>query len=99
MQQLTQEYGLVSPKFDQDPNSVSLAKRIESFDGLRLGLLDNRKDNVDHLLQGFADEFSERYDIQDVTMLKKFIFSMPAEDTEIATLVERSDFVITAIAD
>lgn len=99
MQNLVEKYGLVSPKFDTDASSVSLAKRIRDFDGLRMGLLDNRKDNVDHLLYGFAEEFSQRYEIADVTKLDKFIFSMPAEETEIATLVERCDFVVTAIAD
>lgn len=96
---LTDEYGLVSPVYDVDPNTVSLAKRIDDFNGLRIGLLDNRKDNVDHLLTGFEKAFRKRYEIADATRVTKFLFSMPASETDIATLTEHSDFVVAAIAD
>lgn len=96
---LVEEFGLVSPVYDIDPNRVSLAKRVEDFNGLRMGLLDNRKDNVDHLLTGFEKAFRKRFELGDVTRVTKFLFSMPASETDIATLTERSDFVIAAIAD
>ena len=93
------QYGLVNPMYEAGTDRVSLAPRIQDFNGLRIGLLDNRKHNVDRLLAGFEKVFRQRYEIADVVNLTKFIFSMPASDTDIATLVERSDFVIGAIAD
>lgn len=93
------QYGLVNPAYDVETDRVSFAKRIGDFNGLRMGLLDNRKHNVDHLLTGFEKAFKKRFEISDVVRLTKFIFSMPASETDIASLVERSDFVVAAIAD
>lgn len=90
---------LVNPAYDVNTGSVDLARRLDDLTGLRLGLLDNRKDNVDHLLTGFEKALSARYELGDVTRLTKFLFSMPASETDIAMLAERSDFVIAAIAD
>ena len=94
-----ESYGFVNPMDDAPTKSVSLAPRISDFNGLRIGLLDNRKHNVDRLLAGFEKAFRKRYELADATSITKFIFSMPASETDIATLVERSDFVISAIAD
>jgi hypothetical protein len=94
-----EQYGFVNPMYDAAAKQVALAPRISDFNGLRLGLLDNRKHNVDRLLAGFEKAFRKRYELSDVTSITKFIFSMPASETDIATLVERSDFVIAAIAD
>ncbi len=94
-----EKYGFVNPAYDATSKQVAFAERIKDFNGLRLGLLDNRKHNVDRLLVGFENAFRKRFDIADVVSLTKFIFSMPASETDIATLVERSDFVVAAIAD
>ncbi len=94
-----EKYGLVNPMYDSSAKTVSLAPRISNFNGLRLGLLDNRKHNVDRLLAGFEKTFKKRYEVSDVTNVTKFIFSQLASETDIATLVERSDYVISAIAD
>ena len=94
-----ESFGFVNPMYDAATKSLSLAPRISDFNGLRIGLLDNRKHNVDRLLAGFEKAFRKRYDLADATSITKFIFSMPASETDIATLVERSDFVISAIAD
>ncbi len=96
---LIEQYGFVNPVYDVGANSVSFARRVGEFNGLRMALLDNRKHNVDNLLTGFEKAFRKRYEIADVFRLTKFIFSMPASETDIAALVERSDFVIGAIAD
>jgi hypothetical protein len=92
-------YGFVDPTYDQGTKSVLLAPRIADFNGLRMGLLDNRKHNVDRLLAGFEKAFKKRYEVADVTNVTKFIFSQLASENDIATLVERTDFVISAIAD
>jgi hypothetical protein len=92
-------FDLVSPVYDVEASAVSLAARVSDFNGGRLGLLDNRKHNVDHLLDGFEKSFRARYEIADVTRLTKFIFSMPASETDIANLAEHCDFVVAAIAD
>ena len=92
-------YNLVSPVYDGDESAVSLANRITEFNGARLGLLDNRKHNVDKLLDGLEKSFRAEYELADVTRLTKFIFSMPASETDIANLAEHCDFVVAAIAD
>jgi len=92
-------YGFVNPMYDTSTKQVAFAKRIKDFNGLRMGLIDNRKHNVDKLLVGFEKSFRRRFDIADMFNLKKFIFSMPASETDIAMLVERTDFVVAAIAD
>lgn len=94
-----ESYGFVNPMYDATTKQVAFAKRIKEFSGLRMGLIDNRKHNVDKLLVGFEKSFRKRFELADVFSLKKFIFSMPASETDIAMLVERTDFVIGAIAD
>ena len=96
---IIEKYGLVDPGYGAPGSTTSLARRISDFNGLRMGLIDNRKHNVDHLLTGFENAFRKRYDIADVTRITKFLFSYPASENDVAQIAEHCDFVIEAIAD
>ena len=96
---IIEKFDLIDPSYGTRGATTSLARRITDFNGLRMGLIDNRKHNVDHLLTGFEQAFRNRYEIADVTRITKFLFSYPASETDIAQIAEHCDFVIEAIAD
>lgn len=75
------------------------AERIDALDGLRIGLLDNSKDNANLLLDRIAEQITSTYDVAETIRVQKFMPSMVATDDQIQQLSERCDAVITAIAD
>ena len=89
---------LLQPIDPETERPKRLAPRRGSLHGLRLGLLDNRKNNGDHLLRHLAARLDERYGLTEVVELTKPIFSRPAPAAQIERLA-RCDLVLTALAD
>ena len=85
-----------------DPEATSTwrpAPRLESLYGKVGGFLGNRKDNAGPLLLEVKELLDKRFELQDSTVMDKFIYSKPAVKGIIDTLAGRCDFVVTAIAD
>ena len=89
---------LLQPIDPETERPKRLARRPGALAGLRLGLLDNRKTNGDHLLRHLAARLDERYGLAEVVELTKPIFSRPAPPEQIERLA-RCDLVLTALAD
>ena len=79
--------------------TMSVAPRVKSLAGLRLGLLDNTKWNANKLLRGVRDRLAEKYGFSAVNYYKKESFSLSATPDLIAEIAANNDIVVTAIAD
>ncbi len=85
-----------------DPEAATLwraAPRLTILDGKVGGFLGNRKANAEVLLRDVQQIMAQRFGPADGIALDKFIYSRPAADDIIDSLVDRCDFVVTAIAD
>jgi hypothetical protein len=89
---------LVSPVDDRSSDPIRLAPRVRSLDGLRIGLLDNRKGNADVLLERLAEALAQDGAVIGMR-LEKVIFSRPATSEQLDQLADGADVVLEAIGD
>ncbi len=92
------DFQLVPPVDPKLTEGRGMAPRPTSLDGLRIGLLDNRKSNANVLLDALGRGLQEEHGVASTTMLVKPIFSRPSPD-ELITELEDYDAVLTAIGD
>ncbi len=78
---------------------LSLAPRVASLDGLRIGVLDNAKMKARKLLDGTTDILRRDHDLAAVNYYLKEGFSYVATPEMIAEIAANNDVVITAIGD
>jgi hypothetical protein len=78
---------------------VRLASRVESLDGLRLGILDNTKWNANRLLRKTAARLEQQFAFAAVTYYRKESFSKEADPALIDRIAAENDIVLTAIGD
>ena len=90
---------LMSPKGSNNQVARSAAARLESLQGLRIGLLSNGKLNAELLLRETAAIFEREHGCMVAELLTKSSASKPAESEEITALAEQCDFLITANGD
>jgi hypothetical protein len=91
-------FDFVSPVDDRPADALARAPRLTSLDGVRLGLLDNRKGNGDVLLERLAERLAA--DGARVALrVEKRIFSRPASAEDLERLASGADAVLTAIGD
>ena len=99
IQEKLRQWDILSPI---DPDATIRwrpAPRLLTLHGKVGGFLGNRKANADRLLQSIEGSLDKRFELQDGLVIDKFIYSRPASQDIIDTLVARCDFVVTAIAD
>lgn len=89
---------LVAPTDDRAAVARALAPRVARLDGLRLGLLDNRKGNADLLLARVAERLAPE-GVGVSLRLEKRIFSRPATPEQVRRIAEHSDAVVLALGD
>ena len=77
----------------------ALAPRLESFAGIRLGVLDNTKWNASKLLRETVARLREDSDFAEVRRYAKESFSRPADPELLDRIARETDAVITAIGD
>ena len=85
-----------------DPEADSqwyAAHRLESLAGKSGGFLGNTKANAEVLLKELKELMDRQFELQKGVVVDKFIYSRPASDEIIDSLVANCDFVITSIAD
>ena len=73
--------------------------RLESLTGKVGGFLGNKKANAEVLLKDVKELLDQRFELKDSILVDKFIYSRPASEEIIESLVSECDFVVTAIAD
>ena len=76
-----------------------LAARLETLDGVRLGVLDNTKWNASKLLRHVVTGLEAGLTLASVNLYDKESFSRPAEADLLDRIAAENDVVITAIGD
>ncbi len=81
------------------PVNARLARRPETLNGKRLGLLDNHKRNAAELLEHVQELLSQRYELAGVVKRSKPDVSRPCPEETVKELAAGCDVLITAIGD
>ena len=76
-----------------------LAARLDTLDGVRLGVLDNTKWNASKLLRSVVARLRGDLTLAEVNLYAKESFSRPAEAALLDRIAAENDAVITAIGD
>jgi hypothetical protein len=79
--------------------AFALAPRPADLNGLKIGLLENGKQNARLLLEDVATVLRERYGAGDATLRRKEIFSQPAPPELVDELSAASDVVVVGVGD
>jgi hypothetical protein len=77
----------------------SLAPRLNTLQGKRLGILDNSKTNADRYLTLVAEELQELYGVAEYKLVTKDNLGAPARQEHLDAVTREVDFVITGIGD
>ena len=88
----------LSDRRDTTPG-FALAPRPADLSGVKVGLLENGKQNARALLEDVAGILRERYGAGEVTLRRKEIFSQPAPPELVEELSAASDVVVIAVGD
>ena len=75
------------------------APRLDSLDGIRLGVLDNSKWNASKLLRKVVSLLEKDHEFAKITRYKKETFSRAATAELIERMADECDAVVTAIGD
>ena len=76
-----------------------LAARLDTLDGVRLGVLDNTKWNASKLLRSVVARLRGDLTLAEVNLYAKESFSRPAEAALLDRIAAENDAVVTAIGD
>src|SRR5262245_13159181 len=66
----------------RDTKPKTLAPRLESIKGARIGILDNHKEFADTVLQGVVDVLKRDYGVREVTVWQKSYLGIPSTYAE-----------------
>ncbi len=89
---------LVTP--DAPPEDVAQLKSDRTLGGgIRLGVLDNSKNNADHLLNFIIEGVKKEFKVASVVMKFKPASSAPATKEILDELAKEADLVVSAMAD
>jgi hypothetical protein len=80
-------------------DALTLAPRPANLSGVKIGLLENGKQNARRLLEDVADVLRERYGAGESQLRRKEIFSQPASPELVAELSRESEVVVIGVGD
>ena len=87
------------PRGTVDVDPVPLGKRVKALNGLRLGVLSNRKWNGNKLLRATTAALEADIDFAAVRFYEKESFSKNADPGLLGESIAENDIVLTAIGD
>jgi len=87
------------PRGVVETEPLTLAPRVASLDGLRLGVLDNTKWNANRLLRKTVAKLQQELSFTTVAHYRKESFSKDADPALIEAIAANNDIVLTAIGD
>ncbi len=90
---------LVHPAAEDVPVTYDLAPRLESLEGKRIGLLDNRKRHSDVFLTKLQELLRDRYGAADFQYYLKDGASVATPPDVLAEMARNCDAIIHAVAD
>jgi hypothetical protein len=88
----------LSSREDTTP-AFTLAPRPASLESVRVGLLENGKQNARLLLEDVAAVLRERYGTGEATLRRKENFAQPAASELVGELSGESDVVVIGVGD
>ena len=88
---------LYDPTAEPRTTPMSLAPRLKSLAGKRVGILDNSKANAGTLMLAVAERLKERYGVTDVVKREKPVAGPPRP--EVVEALSQCDFVLVGSAD
>lgn len=94
---IASRFDLVDPTYELPNQAKRPAPRLESLAGKRVGILDNRKDNADIILQRVAERLEQDYGARTALYRTKVVYSRRAEPATLDELAAECDLVVTAI--
>jgi len=71
---------VLNPTYDGSATSFHPAPRLDTLDGLTVGIISNGKQGTVPFFDALADELSGRYGVADVVRVIKANYSAPAGD-------------------
>ena len=90
--------GLVEPTH-QATTEHRTAPRLDTLQGKKGALLDNRKGNADRLLDRIGELLVQNHGVATADRLNKFIYSRRAEPELLDQIAADYDFVVAAVGD
>jgi hypothetical protein len=78
---------------------LTLASRPANLSGVKVGLLENGKQNARRLLEDVADVLRERYGAGEAELRRKEIFSQPASPELVDELSRQAQVVVIGVGD
>ena len=85
------------PRGVVETTPIPLGRRAQSLDGLRLGILSNRKWNGNTLLRKTRAALEQDYKFAAVNFYEKESFSKNADPALLGEIIAKNDIVLTAI--
>jgi hypothetical protein len=83
----------------ESATDFTLAPRPAELSGVKIGLLENGKQNARRLLEDVADVLRERYGAGEAQLRRKEIFSQPAPPELVEELSAQSEVVVIGVGD
>jgi hypothetical protein len=90
---------IVSPEGQLSDRRHHLTPRLETLEGVTLGVLDNAKPNANHLLRTIAERLRQGYGVARVVEFSKGISGVPASPDTVAALAKECAVVLTGSGD
>ena len=87
------------PRGTVDTTPIPLGRRVPDLDGLRLGILSNKKWNGNTLLRKTRAALERDHGFAAVNFYEKESFSKNADPALLGEIIARNDIVLTAIGD
>ncbi len=87
------------PRGIVETTPIPLGKRVNDLNGMRLGVLSNKKWNGNKLLRKTQALLEEEFDFADVRFYEKESFSKNADPALLGEIIADNDIVLTAIGD
>jgi len=88
----------LDPTVDGTDAAASATPRLESLEGRKVGLLDNRKYNVHELLNHVEEILRSQYGVKNIVRLQKPDASRPAPP-EVVDEMKKCEALISAVGD
>ncbi len=90
---------LVDPTISTSDHVVPCATRLQSLDGVVIGLLNNGKTHGQQILARIAENLGRKYKIAGTLPLRKSTVSMPLPEDEMDSFAEECGAVLAAVGD
>jgi predicted 3-demethylubiquinone-9 3-methyltransferase (glyoxalase superfamily) len=90
---------VLHPAAEDVAETLCLASRLSSLQGMTVGLIDNHKRNANVYLEALGHLLQDRYGVSQVVTYRKISQSMPTPDAVLDQLASTCDAIIHAVAD